>query len=1683
MNTLASRTSRLTRTRNPLNGHFQRAHSTPTAPSPPPQNPPAPSPPAPSPPAPSPPRLPLRVQSLTSESDSDTSFTMSFSTTTPTSSGMATIKFHDAGKSAPILNDGIITPSVLQLWKKKAEIFFDVRKIEDDDRVKNVLSSFSTQTLVNWINENEVTLRALPWADFITQLKRTALTPGWDNAVFRSMVNVKQPRNETFCVWMNGIRGANFSLSDTRFHKDAVALRAHLESLISDDLADFISSLSKNERDRVEAIEDFEEWLRELMEIDDNMSKSRKRHEELIDRAVKRQRTSYNSYRPATTSTSSYRPSNDVASSSAVSSINPSAKISNYSKPSGSTAPKFSSLLRTKVTIPPGYRFPPKLTETERELLRKYLGCRVCRQLFADHPLPCNVLPPDASTYIPITQELVDQILASRGSTVAALENGNSSVAPSDEFTLSSSIGAVIPSASTPFTLGNGSFSTDEVCPLSVRHLLWDAKVLDNLNSFSTVSCLIDTGAHINCVRSDIVARLKMTPKLLPKPLPVTLAFDGSSVAKPIFLSSFIEFSLTTFNSSWTSRVCKAVIVPNLCADFILGLPFLTFNKIVVDSEKRIVSHKPSGLNLIDNNSTLQRVSVRKFTPLSKRRRAIAQIHRSVISELKIVCQKRRKLYEEVPETPVHSFIASIRSRVESLAYQETLKQHDTNARTLFADIFKPVPHVNRLPFTDSVMRIELKDDKRFVHKRNYTIPRHYEKAMDEILDLRLSQGFIRPSNSQFVSPSFIVPKSDPSALPRWVCDYRVLNSNTLPDNYPLPKISEILSNCGRGKIWSKIDLTDSYFQTRVHPNDIHKTAVSTPRGLFEWTVMPMGFRNAPAIQQRRLENALREFIGKICHVYLDDIIIWSNSLDEHIRHVNVILTALRRAGVYINPKKTILYSTDVEFLGHRISLSGIEACDRKADKILNWPVPTSATETRQFLGLVRYLQKFLPNLAEHCRILEQLTHKKFDREFPPWTQASQNAFDAIKHLVVSRDCLTVIDPSLMPKSKIFVTTDASDVASGAVLSFGESWESARPVAYDSCSFKDSELNYPVHEKELLAIIRALKKWKYELLGTEFFVYTDHKTLLNFHTQRDLSRRQARWMEFLSIYDCKFIYVKGDANCVADALSRLPGLPCQSTSDAESSASHPYNVVAPVYPILSLSEVDSPLTAISALTIKLPVLKSKSILSIDPSLVDNIRNSYSKDPWCQKLLSASRGMQQLLVKNGLWYLDNRLIVPNGCGIREEIFRMAHDALGHFGFSKTYDLIRSSYFWPNMRTDLEDGYIPSCIECQRNKSSTSKPTGPLHPLPVPDDRCQSIAMDFIGPLPDDKGFNCILTITDRLNSEFRLIPTRTDITAKELALVFFDKWYCENGLPLDLVTDRDKLFMSRFWHYLTLLTGIKHKASTSYHPQSDGSSERTNKTLVQSLRFHVERNQKGWVSALPRIRFNYMCTVNKSTGYSPFMLRFGKDPIVLPPLDPAREPITQDEIDARAVISHIYNAVKDAKDNLLVAKITQAFESNKNRDSNKTFPYKIGDSVLLSTLHRRSEYLSGNGKRVAKFLPRFDGPYPVIDTHPEASTVTLDLPNQPNVFPTFHIHLIKPFIPNDDNKFPHRAVRVTDTSEFFVETIIDHKPWGRGNRYLVKFQGYPDSFNRWLSGKDLENDSSLDVYLKSLPPCS
>ena len=398
-----------------------------------------------------------------------------------------------------------------------------------------------------------------------------------------------------------------------------------------------------------------------------------------------------------------------------------------------------------------------------------------------------------------------------------------------------------------------------------------------------------------------------------------------------------------------------------------------------------------------------------------------------------------------------------IHDRLTSLAEQQRLAddlascKHD--ARQRFARVFEPIPHVDELP-TDTLACIRLKDASRSISSHSYSCPRKYRDAWKTLIDQHLDASCIRPSCSSNASAAFIIPKSDPTVLPCWVNNYRELNDNTVLDAHPLPHIDDILADCAKGRFWAKIDMTNSFFQTHLHPDDIHLTAVNTPFGLYEWTVMPMGLKNCLAMHQRRVSIALCKFIGKICHVYLDDIIIWSKTLEEHCRNVDTILNALCEVRLYCNPKKTTLFCTELDFLGHHISARGVEANSMKAGRILAWPVPTLSTEVHCFCGLIRYISSFLPNVTTYTRVLQELTTKDCDKWFPEWTPHHQEAFDGVKRLVMSRECLTTIDYATMDTNKVFVTTDASDYQSGTLLSFGTTWETARPVAFDSMTFK-----------------------------------------------------------------------------------------------------------------------------------------------------------------------------------------------------------------------------------------------------------------------------------------------------------------------------------------------------------------------------------------------------------------------------------------------------------------------------------------------------------------------------------------------------------------------------------------------------------------------------------------------------
>jgi hypothetical protein len=550
----------------------------------------------------------------------------------------------------------------------------------------------------------------------------------------------------------------------------------------------------------------------------------------------------------------------------------------------------------------------------------------------------------------------------------------------------------------------------------------------------------------------------------------------------------------------------------------------------------------------------------------------------------------------------------------------------------------------------------------------------------------------------------------------------------------------------------------------------------------------------------------------------------------------------------------------------------------------------------------------------------------------------------------------------------------------------------------------------------------------------------DHRTLENFDAQKDLSRRQARWQEFLAHYDHRIIYIKGEDNTVADAMSHLP----DSVDDA------------PPVPATSLLTVGS-----------------------DPALLNSIMLGYKSNPFCNKLLQSAGSVPGISVCDGLIYVGNRLVIPRAGALHEDLFQLTHDNLGHFGFDKSYTSLRDAYYWPHMRRDLQEAYIPACVQCQRNKSRTTKPVGPLHPLPVPDGQGDSIAIDFVGPLPMDEGYDCIVTIINRLGADVCIASMHADITVEWFAAQFFDLWYCENGLPLNIVSDRDKLFISKFWKALHKLTGVKLNMSSAYHPETDGSSERSNKTVTQALRYHIDRHQKGWVKVLPLIRFNIMNTVNTSTGFSPFQLRMGRSPRIIPPITPPSlvdaSQETKEEARAAELIDSLALDTAEARDNLFAAKVSQAEFANRHRAPE--IPFAVGDKVLLSTTHRRREYVQAKSGRVAKFMPRFDGPFTITHAYPQTSTYTLELPNELNRFPTFHSSQIRPFIKNDNELFrahklaqPGPVLTSEGQEEWLLRDIIDERIRGRGRQYLVRWVGWGDE------GREVADTAALDDWL-------
>ena len=432
---------------------------------------------------------------------------------------------------------------------------------------------------------------------------------------------------------------------------------------------------------------------------------------------------------------------------------------------------------------------------------------------------------------------------------------------------------------------------------------------------------------------------------------------------------------------------------------------------------------------------------------------------------------------------------------------------------------------------------IIIETEGRPIYQSPYRIPLLKRKQVDKEIDDMLEQGIIRPSNSPWASPVHLVPKKDGSV--RFCVDYRRLNSVTKKDRYPLPLIQDIFDSVGGNTIFSTLDLKAGYWQIPVSPESIEKTAFCCHRGHFEFNVMSFGLCNAPSNFQRTMDYVLSDLIGKTCMCYIDDVIVFSKSPEEHAQHLEEVFQRFRQAGLTLKPSKCSFAQSEVELLGYIVTSEGIRANPAKIAAIAKLATPRNIKEVRSFLGMAGYYRQCIQNYAHVAEPMVKLTRKL---EPFTWGHEQQIAFDILKEMLTSNGVMS--HPRLDLPYQLH--TDASDYATGAILVQTHEDGVEHVIQYVSHQLSGSQLRWSTVEKEAFAVVHGIGKLRPYLYGAQFTVYTDHKPLASLFTKQMLNTKVMRWGVLLAEYGAKIEYRKGAHNIRADMLSRIR---CLDNSD------------------------------------------------------------------------------------------------------------------------------------------------------------------------------------------------------------------------------------------------------------------------------------------------------------------------------------------------------------------------------------------------------------------------------------------------------------------------------------------------------------------------------------------------------
>uniref|UniRef100_A0A3B3HZY6 Gypsy retrotransposon integrase-like protein 1 n=1 Tax=Oryzias latipes TaxID=8090 RepID=A0A3B3HZY6_ORYLA len=667
--------------------------------------------------------------------------------------------------------------------------------------------------------------------------------------------------------------------------------------------------------------------------------------------------------------------------------------------------------------------------------------------------------------------------------------------------------------------------------------------------------------------------------------------------------------------------------------------------------------------------------------------------------------------------------------------------------------------------------------------------------AMENYIHEALSSGHIRPSSSPVGAGFFFVQKKDKTLRP--CIDYRGLNQITIKDKYSLPLISSVFDSIREARIFSKLDLRNAYHLVRVKEGDEWKTAFNTPLGHYEYLVMPFGLTNAPAVFQRLVNDVLRDFINRFVFVYLDDILIYSTDPVQHQEHVRLVLQRLSENQLFVKAEKCQFHSSVIPFLGYIFGAGCIRPDPAKIEAVSSWEPPSSRKKLQQFLGFANFYRRFIRNYSAIAAPLTQLT--SITRAYV-WNDVAQSAFDTLKRLFVSAPILIQPDTT----RQFVLEVDASDSGVGAVLSQREEkTDKLKPCAFFSKKLTPAERNYDVGNRELLAIKLAIEEWRHWLEGAvhPFIVWTDHRNLAYLRSAKRLNSRQARWCLFFDRFNFVITYRPGSRNVKPDALSRM-----YSSTDSRDTT---YTSIIPDTCIIGHLTWD----------IETKVLQAQGEEPNHPA-----------PP------------------------AGTLYVPSS--LRSEAITWAHTSrvACHGGIARTLSLLRRRFFWPSMGKDVKE-YVAACTTCARSKSSSSPPSGLLHPLSTPSRPWSHIAVDFVTGLPPSQGNSVVLTVIDRFSKFVHFIPLSQLPSAAETAEVLVQFVFRHHGIPSDIVSDRGPQFVSQVWKAFCSALGATVSLTSGYHPQSNGQAERANQELETSLRCLADRNSMDWSKYLVWVEYH------------------------------------------------------------------------------------------------------------------------------------------------------------------------------------------------------------------------------------